>query len=76
VQVSFEGGLRPVWSADGSEIFFDDGNQRLFVAAVRAGATFSAGTPQALPISGFFQRGVGRRQYGLLPDGRFVMLFR
>jgi len=76
VQVSFEGGLRPVWSADGSELFFDNGNLQLFVAAVRLAPAFEAGPPQPLPITGFYQRGVGRRQYDLLPDGRFVMLFR
>jgi hypothetical protein len=75
VQVSFEGGLRPLWSPDGSEIFFDDGNQQLLVAPVEAGQAFAVGTPVPLPIRGFFQRGVGRRQYDLFPDGRFLMMF-
>lgn len=75
VQVTTQGAFRPLWSADGSEMFFDDGNQRLFVVPVRTEPTFSAGTPVPLPITGFFQRGVGRRQYDLLPDGRFVMMF-
>jgi hypothetical protein len=75
VQVSTEGGLRPLWSAAGDELFFDDGSQQLFVAPVSTEPTFSAGTPAPLPISGFFQRGIGRRQYDLMPDGRFVMMF-
>lgn len=75
VQVSFEGGMRPVWSADQTELFFDDGNQQLFVASLQTEPAFSAGAPEALPISGFFQRGIGRRQFDLLSDGRFVMLF-
>ena len=42
---------------------------------IQTSPTFSAGTPVPLPIKGFFQAGVGRRMYDLLPDGRFVMLF-
>ena len=75
VQVTTEGAFRPLWSADGSEMFFDDGNRQLFVVPVRTEPTFSAGTPVPLPITGFVQGGVGRRQYDILPDGRFVMMF-
>ena len=75
VQVTTQGAFRPFWSADGSEIFFDDGNRRLFVVPVRTKPTFSTGVPIPLPITGFLQGGVGRRQYDLLPDGRFVMMF-
>ena len=76
VQVSTQGAFRPLWSADGSEMFFDDGNQQLFVVPVETEPTFSAGTPVPLPITGFFQRGVGRRQYDLMPNGRFLMMFQ
>lgn len=75
VQVTTQGAFRPLWSADGSELFFDDGNQQLFVVPLRTEPTFSAGTPVPLPITGFFQWGVGRRQYDLMPDGRFLMMF-
>ena len=56
-------------------MFFDAGDQQLYVVPIQVGATFSAGTPTPLPIRGFVQAGVGRRMYDLLPDGRFVMMF-
>jgi Tol biopolymer transport system component len=75
VQVSWNGGFRPLWSADMREMFFDDGQQQLWVVPIQTAPTFSAGTPAPLPIKGFVQTGVGRRMYDLLPDGRFVMVF-
>jgi serine/threonine-protein kinase len=75
VQVTTQGAFRPLWSKDMREMFFDDGNQGLFVVPIRTAPTFSAGTPTPLPIKGFVQAGVGRRMYDLLPDGRFVMMF-
>lgn len=75
VQVTREGAFRPIWSADMREMFFDDGKQQLWVVPIQIAPTFSAGTPVPLPIKGFFQGGVGRRMYDLLPDGRFLMMF-
>jgi Tol biopolymer transport system component len=76
VQVTTHGGFRPLWSADMRELFFDDGNRQLFVVPIRTDPAFAvAGAATALPIKGFVQTGVGRRQYDLLPDGRFVMMF-
>jgi hypothetical protein len=75
VQVTTQGAFRPLWSADQREMFFDDGNRQLFAVPIRTEPTFSAGMPVPLAIKEFFQAGVGRRQYDLLPDGRFVMMF-
>jgi len=69
-QVTRGGGRRPQWSHDGRELFFDNGD-RVFVLDVMSTASF--GTPKVLPITGFVQ-GDARRQYDLLPDGRFLML--
>ena len=74
VQVTTQGAFRPLWSADQREMFFDDGNRQLFAVPIRTESAFSAGTPAPLAIKGFFQAGVGRRQYDLLPDGRFVVM--
>jgi len=76
IQISRDGGFRPLWSADMREMFFDDGKQQLWAVPVQATDTFSTGPPAPLPIKGFVQAGVGRRMYDLLPDGRFVMIFR
>jgi serine/threonine-protein kinase len=75
VQVTRDGGFRPLWSADMREMFFDDGRQQLWAVPIQTTPAFSAGTPVPLPIKGFVQTGVGRRMYDLLPDGRFVMVF-
>ncbi len=69
------GGRRPLWSADGTEIFFDRDDRQIYAVRVQMGPTVRAGTPVALPITGFIQGGA-RRQYDLMPDGRFLMLFR
>ena len=45
--VSIEGGDQPVWSRDGRELFFRNGD-RLMVVDVEAGSTFSVGTPHVL----------------------------
>ena len=76
VQLTTDGGNNPVWSRDGREIYFDDGRQ-LFAIAVRAtDVTLAADRPVALPISGFEQAGSLRRQWDLMPDGRFLVLMR
>ena len=69
------GGRRPLWSADGTEIFFDRDDARIYAVRVQTGTPIRAGTPVALPIKDFIQGGA-RRQYDLMPDGRFLMLFR
>jgi serine/threonine-protein kinase len=76
VQVTVQGGYRPLWSADMREMYFDDGNRRLFAVPIRTEPAFAvAGPAVPLPIEGFVQTGVGRRMYDLLPDGRFLMIF-
>jgi serine/threonine-protein kinase len=74
--VSAGGGTEPVWSADGSELFYRKG-EAMFVVPVRFTPTFSAGAPQRL-----FERSLKRGIYDSLsydvsPDGReFLMIER
>jgi hypothetical protein len=69
------GGRHPLWSPDGSAIFFDQEDQMFRMEVSVAGNVAKASEPKALPIRGFAQ-GPLRRQYDLMPDGkRFVMLF-
>lgn len=76
VQVTTQGGFRPMWRGDMREMYYDDGNRQLFAVPIRTEPSFAmAGAAVALPIKGFVQTGVGRRQYDLLPDGRFVLMF-
>lgn len=74
-RVTTGGGRRPLWSADGTEIFFDRDDTQLYAVRVQIGPTVTVGTPVMLPIKGFIQGGA-RRQYDLTPDGNFLMLFR
>jgi Tol biopolymer transport system component len=75
IRLTTGGGRRPLWSANDGEIFFDRDDQQLYVVAVQTGPAFTAAQPAPLPIKGFIQGGA-RRQYDLLPDGRFLMMFR
>jgi Tol biopolymer transport system component len=61
-QVSANGGVQPRWRHDGKELFYLAPDNKLMSVAVRAGATFEAGTPQAL-----FQT----RTYGLAPNSAY-----
>jgi Tol biopolymer transport system component len=73
VQITTEGGGHPVWSRDGRTIFFDRDAQ-LFRIGFDPDTGRATGAPEALPIEGFTQ-GLYRRQFDLMPDGRFLMLF-
>jgi hypothetical protein len=76
IQVSADGGMEPVWSRDGKELFFRDGD-RLMTAPVRPGSDLSFAKASvvfekpgflSLPFTEF-------RQYDVAPDGRsFVMI--
>jgi eukaryotic-like serine/threonine-protein kinase len=74
-QMTRNGGRHPLWSPDGSAIFFDqDGQMFRMEVSLRANPP-KASEPKTLPITGF-QQGPLRRQYDLMPDGkRFVMLY-
>ena len=68
-QLSTGGGFFPVWSRDGSEIFFRDGQGQLSHVAVSAGTDFDAGVPEALfPLA----VGIGNsvRKFVVSPDGQ------
>ena len=68
-------GLYPLWSPDGSELFFSSiDNRQMLAVPVQSGTTFVAGRPQVLfdielPLS----RG-GDWPYDIGPDGRFLMI--
>lgn len=74
-QLTREGGRHPLWSPDGSHIYFDQGG-RMYRLDLTAGAdSLAAAAPVPLQITGFLQ-GDLRRQFDLMPDGKaFLMLF-
>ena len=69
-----DGGVGPLWSADGTEIYYESSGK---LYAVRFGNGLNMfGAPRELPISGFVPTGL-RRTWDLMPDGKtLVMLFR
>jgi serine/threonine-protein kinase len=75
VPISRDGGSGPIWSPDGGELFYRNGNQ-IMAVTVQAGPSFKAGEPMVLFEGGF---GYGYTDFGvpydISPDGeRFVML--
>ena len=70
-QVSNGGGVQPVWSRSGKEIFFLAADRKLMAAPCETGPVFSVGPPKAL-----FQtlaRYTGNVAYDVAPDGRFLV---
>jgi hypothetical protein len=70
-QVSISGGTNPVWSRDGRELLFIEGD-KLMTLPMEAGRLLATGKPQPV-FSGMtrFLPGVD-----MLPDGHFVMIRR
>jgi serine/threonine-protein kinase len=66
-QVSFDGGLRPVWARKGDELYFRSGN-RVMAVTINPGPTFSHGAPRKL-----FE-GSYATSYDVAKDGRFLMI--
>lgn len=78
IQISVEGGTAPVWSHNGRELFFRNGDQ-IFAVSMTLGAQAVAGKPQAL-FSKFIAESNSGPAYNMLadydvsPDGQhFVM---
>jgi len=71
-----DGGIQPVWSPDGRELFYRSGD-RMMVTSVQTEATFSAGRPRVL-FEGSYETGPfnpGFQYYDISPDGqRFLMI--
>ena len=75
IPISTGGGTEPVWSRDGRELYFRDGD-RLMVVEVEAGTAFTAGRPEVL-FDGPYNvdpLGLGLPNYDAAPDGRFLMV--
>jgi serine/threonine protein kinase/Tol biopolymer transport system component len=73
--VSTDGGTRPAWSRDGTELFYRTGRNnrsRMVALEVRTGPEFRYGRPVEL-FDGPFSGASPVRDYDVTPDGRFVM---
>jgi len=74
-QVTSEGGAQPLWSPDGSELYYRAGSAMMAVP-IRTRPTFQAGTPVKLFEGDFLNPGGHQRDYDLeYPAGkRFLMV--
>ena len=74
-QVSTAGGMEPLWSRNGRELFYKASGQTLDAATVLPGATFAVGKHQVLFSTRGYEHYWMQRTYDVSPDGsRFVMI--
>ena len=72
--LSSEGGKEPVWSRDGREIFYRDGD-RMIVVPLQIEPAFRPGTPRMLFEAPFASNPGGYPNYDVSLDGtRFIMI--
>ncbi len=69
------GGREPIWSQDGTELFYRRGDQMISVP-LAGGEEFEPGTEEVLFTGNFSVEVGGRNQfYGVTPDGQqFIMI--
>jgi hypothetical protein len=74
-QVSNGGGVQPVWSRDGRELFYLSLDSRMMVAEVRETPAFSVAELRRLFDATGFVRDAFHQSYDLTPDARsFIFL--
>jgi serine/threonine-protein kinase len=74
-QVSTSGGLHPVWSKRGDELFFRGGDAVSVVRVSATGSSFSASAPRKLFDDRFEGDNENHPNYDVSIDGqRFIML--
>jgi serine/threonine-protein kinase len=81
VRISQNGGREPVWSRDGRELYYLEGN-KMVALAIKPSQEFSFDAPTVLfdqPYFHGFQGGTagaldGMRSYDVAKDGRFIMI--
>jgi Tol biopolymer transport system component len=73
VPISVGGGIEPVWSRSGTELFFRGPRGEMFAAPVTIGAHFTHGTPKTLFTLQDVVQDTYHRSYDVTADGkRFV----
>ena len=72
VPISTDGGQQPLWSPDGSELFYR-GPRGMMAVPVDTEPTFSAGDPEVLFEQQYLDLQTNRT-YDVAPDGRFLMI--
>lgn len=73
IPVSINGGLSPVWSADGTELYFRQGS-KVMVASITLEPAIDVSTPVELFDGPYTVDLSGHQRYDVAPDGRFLMV--
>lgn len=72
-RISTGGGREPVWSANGRELFYREGNKMMAVT-VSTEPELEVGDPVELWEAPYFSQEFLATNYDVAPDGRFLML--
>ena len=70
--ISNDGGAEPVWSRNGREMFYRNGD-KVMAVEVTLQPSFAAGKPRPL-FEGRYHYVAGFRNIDVFPDGRFLMI--
>jgi len=73
VPVSIDGGLSPIWSADGKELFFRQGS-KVMAASIVLEPEIDVSTPVEIFDGPYTVDLSGHQRYDVAPDGRFLMV--
>jgi Tol biopolymer transport system component len=73
IPVSIAGGLSPIWSVDGKELFFRQGT-KVMAASISLGPQIEVSTPIELFDGPYTLDLSGHQRYDAAPDGRFLMV--
>lgn len=74
-QISDEGGLSPIWSKDGKQLFYNRGSHAVWVVDIEAGEEFSSSKPRLVCDPDGVTVGTPLRHWDLWPDGQgFLMI--
>ena len=76
VPVSIEGGVAPLWSPDGRELFYRRGDNMIMAAEIAGEETPEVVDRTPLFSAIPYRRTNGNRMYHVAPDGRFLMMRR
>lgn len=71
--VSIDGGLSPIWSADGSELYFRQGS-KVMATRIILGPEIDVSSPVELFDGPYTVDLSGHQRYDVAPDGRFLMV--
>ncbi len=74
VPVSIGGGVQPVWSHDGRELFYRGADATMMAATITGDATPVVSERTPLFSARPYRRTQGPRLYHVAPDGRFLMM--